>query len=78
METAKWVGPIESPVSGVIDEVNEELKERPTLINDDPYGRGWIALLRPSNIDEDLKRLIKGGTQEAIEWYKSEIKSRLK
>ena len=78
IETAKWVGPLESPVSGVVDEVNEELKANPSLLNEDPYGRGWLAVLKPENLNADLKNLVKGGTPEAIEWYRSEIKSRLK
>jgi len=78
IETAKWVGPLESPISGVIEEVNEELKSNPGLLNEDPYGRGWLAVLKPSNLDEELKKLIKGGTSEAVEWYKNEIKSRVK
>ncbi|MCS7139135.1 MAG: glycine cleavage system protein H [Candidatus Nezhaarchaeota archaeon] len=78
IETAKWVGPLESPISGIIDEVNEELKSNPALLNEDPYGKGWIAILKPLNVDEELKSLVKGGTPEAIEWYKAEIKSRVK
>ncbi|RLF12265.1 MAG: glycine cleavage system protein H [Thermoprotei archaeon] len=78
IETAKWVGPLESPISGTIVEVNMELRSNPSLLNEDPYGKGWIALLAPSNLEEELKKLIKGGTQEAVEWYKSEVKNRLK
>lgn len=38
-----------SPVSGTIIEVNEELSEAPEIINEDPYGRGWIAVIRIDN-----------------------------
>jgi len=78
METGKWVGSIESPVSGIIVELNEELKAKPGVINKDPYGKGWLMTLKPSNLAEDLKGLTWNGNSEAVEWYKSEIKRRVK
>ncbi|MEM2910379.1 MAG: glycine cleavage system protein H [Nitrososphaerota archaeon] len=44
---------LRSPVSGWIVEVNEALRGRPELINEDPYGEGWVAVLRPINYEED-------------------------
>lgn len=75
METTKWVGPIESPISGAIEEVNETLKRKPTLINEDPYGEGWIALLKPTK-PEELETLIHG--EIIVRWYKREIATRVK
>ncbi|MEM3884934.1 MAG: glycine cleavage system protein H [Nitrososphaerota archaeon] len=46
---------LRSPVSGWIVEVNEKLREEPELINEDPYGEGWIAVFRPINYEEDIK-----------------------
>jgi len=46
---------LRSPVSGWIVEVNERLRGRPELINEDPYGEGWIAVLRPINYEEDAR-----------------------
>jgi len=75
LETGKWVGPVESPISGTIDEVNMALRGKPTLINDDPYGEGWVVLLKPTK-PEEIKNLVHG---EAIfEWYKKEIEKRVK
>ena len=48
IESGKWVGPVPSPVNGDIIEINEALAGEPTLVNDDPYGRGWIARLKAS------------------------------
>lgn len=48
---------LRSPVSGWIVGVNDKLKDRPELINEDPYGEGWIALFRPINYEEDIKYL---------------------
>lgn len=73
IESAKWVGPVESPVSGKIVEVNGELRKNPKLIMGDPYGAGWIAVIEPSNLDEDLKNLIRGSDPQAVEWYRSQI-----
>jgi glycine cleavage system H protein len=75
LETGKWVGPVEAPISGTIDEINAALRGKPTLINDDPYGEGWVVLLKPTK-PEEIKNLVHG---EAIfEWYKKEIETRVK
>jgi len=73
IESGKWVGPLRAPLSGKIIELNEEVLKNPSLINEDPYGRGWIALIEPSNLDEELPTLIKGSDREALEnWLKEE------
>lgn len=41
-----------SPVSGKIIEVNEELIETPEIINEDPHGMGWIAVIKIDNTTE--------------------------
>ena len=43
LESGKWVGPVTSPVTGEITEVNEMMKGKPSLINSDPYGEGWFV-----------------------------------
>ena len=58
METGKWVGPLKSPLSGTIVEANEALKTQPKLLNEDPYGKGWLAVLQPSKPDDELKNLM--------------------
>ena len=75
LEATKWVGPVESPISGIIEEINDSLKENPILINNDPYGEGWVALLRPTN-PEELETLVHG--EMTIRWYKREIATRVK
>jgi glycine cleavage system H protein len=39
-------------VSGVVAEVNEDLADSPEIINEDPYGNGWIAVLKLSDPTE--------------------------
>ncbi len=58
VESVKSVSDIFTPVSGRIIEINAELDESPELINEDPYGKGWIAKIQLVNFDEDLKKLL--------------------
>jgi len=58
IETGKWVGPLKSPLSGTVVEVNEALKTQPKLLNEDPYGKGWLVVLQPSKLDDELKNLM--------------------
>ena len=57
VESVKSVSDLYSPLSGKIVEVNENLKDRPQLINEDPYGKGWIVKIELEN-REELKRLL--------------------
>jgi len=55
IESTKTTSSVIAPVSGNIIEVNEELEETPEIINEDPYGKGWIVVVElsePSQIDE--------------------------
>ena len=60
VESGKWVGPVPSPVSGEIAEVNANLVPPPGRINSDPDGAGWVARLRPDNWDADAADLVSG------------------
>lgn len=74
LETAKWVGPLLAPVSGTIVESNEKVLEKPTLVNEDPYGSGWMVVIEPSELDDDLTRCVKGDSLEAVDWMKKDIR----
>jgi glycine cleavage system H protein len=52
IESTKATSAVTSPVSGKIIEVNEELSESPEIINEDPYGKGWIAVIEIENAAE--------------------------
>jgi glycine cleavage system H protein len=67
LESGKWVGPIPAPVSGEIIAFNEALAANPTLVNDDPYGEGWIVKLQPSDPDAEKGDLVTG--QAAIDAF---------
>ena len=45
IESVKVVSAISAPVAGVIIEINEMLTDQPAIINQDPYGAGWIAVI---------------------------------
>jgi len=58
VESVKAVSDVYAPVGGKVVEVNEELLDSPELINDDPYGEGWIAKIEPSSLEADLAKLM--------------------
>ena len=61
LESGKWVGKVFAPFSGEIIETNEELEDSPELINESPYDEGWIAKVKPSDIDGEIGNLMKTG-----------------
>ncbi len=68
LESGKWVGPVTSPISGEIVEVNEVMKANPSLINSDPYGQGWFVRIRPSDWAGESATLLTG--EAAVEAYR--------
>ena len=58
VESVKAVSELYSPVSGEVVERNENLVESPELVNQDPYGAGWIVIVKPSRLPDDLKTLM--------------------
>ena len=52
IEAVKTVSDLFQPVTGTIFEVNETLEDDPELINNDPYGDGWIVKIKMSDISE--------------------------
>tara|TARA_X000001036_G_scaffold361131_1_gene344311 strand:+ start:270 stop:647 length:378 start_codon:yes stop_codon:yes gene_type:complete len=54
-ESVKAASDIYAPISGKIISINEKLEESPELVNESPYGSGWMVLMEPS---EDMSALI--------------------
>lgn len=52
VESVKAASDVYSPVSGKIIAVNEDLEESPSLVNNDPYGDGWLFKLEPEDPEE--------------------------
>lgn len=59
-ESSKWVGPVPNPVGGEVVEVNQAVAGRPSLLNEDPYGEGWIARVRPDDWEAEAADLVTG------------------
>jgi glycine cleavage system H protein len=49
VESGKWVGPAKSAVAGAVVTVNDEMVGKPSLANEDPYGKGWLVILKPTD-----------------------------
>jgi glycine cleavage system H protein len=58
MESGKWVGRIKAPVSGKIVGANEEIEWESALVNQEPYGKGWLAKIEMDSVS-DLVALMK-------------------
>lgn len=77
IETVKVDFSLPSPVKGKIVEVNSILAESPELINQEPYGRGWMAVVQPENLEQDLGRLMTAEAYSALvrQQAEAELKS---
>lgn len=58
LETMKVNVELPSPVTGTIVEINKALELKSELINQDPFGEGWLALIEPTNWEADRTKLL--------------------
>jgi len=65
IQSPKAVSDLYAPVTGEILERNEEALATPELVNEDPYGEGWLVLIRPSDAAE-LDRLLDAKAYEEL------------
>ncbi len=63
IESTKATSAVIAPVSGTIIEVNEKLADSPEIINEDPYGKGWIAVIEMDN-ESEIDDLMDAGDYE--------------
>ncbi len=66
IEVVKTVSDLFLPIGGEILEVNPQLEEHPELVNQDPYGEGWIIKLKPTDASELDDLLDAAGYKEII------------
>jgi len=71
LKREKNAADILSPVSGVIMEVNSRVREVPELANQDPYGNGWLFLIRTPEVKKTMKSLM--AETDSMDWIHSEI-----
>jgi glycine cleavage system H protein len=75
IESAKWVGPFPTPLTGEIVATNEAaFKQDILLANRDPYGAGWLVRLKPARMEEEWPDLLP--QDRAFERYKAKIAER--
>jgi glycine cleavage system H protein len=60
VESGKWVGPAKTAAGGSIVAINDALTATPSLANSDPYGEGWLVVLKPEDWDAVKATLIPG------------------
>lgn len=65
IEVVKTISDLFLPVSGTVLEQNETLADQPELVNQDPYGEGWIIKIKPSE-DADFSQLLDAEAYKAL------------
>jgi glycine cleavage system H protein len=72
LESVKAVSDLVAAVSGTVEEVNEEVQSQPEILNEDPYEKGWLVVVKPSNLQAELANLMD--FDKAVEWHKNQGK----
>ena len=72
LESVKAVSDLVAAVSGTVEEVNAEVRSQPELLNEDPYEKGWLLIVKPTNLQVELANLMD--FDKAVEWHKSQGK----
>lgn len=71
IESARFVGAVRTPITGTLLETNPAIALRPKLVNDSPYGEGWIAKIRPHSLKEELGYL--GDVRSSVRAFRARI-----
>jgi glycine cleavage system H protein len=69
VESVKAVSDLVAPITGEILEVNTEVQSKPELLNEDPYGKAWLLVVKPANLQAELASLMD--FNKAVEWHKT-------
>jgi len=72
LESVKAVSDLVAAVSGTIRGVNAEVRSKPEILNEDPYLKGWLILVKPANLQAELANLMD--FDKAVEWHKNQGK----
>lgn len=72
LESVKAVSDLVAAVSGTVEEVNEEVQSQPEILNEDPYEKGWLLMVKPANLKAELANLMD--FDKAVEWHKNQGK----
>tara|TARA_Y100001949_G_C15806784_1_gene251690 strand:- start:51 stop:485 length:435 start_codon:yes stop_codon:yes gene_type:complete len=71
VEAAKMTGDLYAPISGIVIEINETVLQNPLLVNEQPYEKGWLVKIEPTNWDEESKAMVSG--ENIPKWVDREI-----
>ena len=71
MEAAKMTGELIAPVSGIVIEKNDRVLQNPLLVNEEPYGNGWLIKIEPTNWEEESEAMVSG--DKLPDWVEQEI-----
>ena len=74
VESVKAVSDLIAAVSGIIEEVNEEVKSKPETLNEDPYNKGWLVIVKPANLQAELPNLMDFNA--TVEWHKAQAQAK--
>jgi len=74
LESVKAVSDLVAAVSGAIEEVNDEVQSKPETLNEDPYVKGWLIVVKASNLEAELANLMD--FNKAVEWHKAQAQSK--
>jgi glycine cleavage system H protein len=69
VESVKAVSDLIAPITGEILEVNQEVQSKPELLNEDPYDKAWLLIVKPTNLQAELASLMD--FNKASEWHKT-------
>lgn len=72
VESVKAAGDVYVPMSGEVVAVNETLEDSPELVNEDPFGDGWLARIKPTDMDEWDELLDVEAYKEVVEEEQAE------
>ncbi len=74
LESVKAVSDLVAAASGTVLEVNEEVQSKPETLNEDPYIKGWLIVIKPSNLQAELANLMN--FDKAVEWHKAQTQTK--
>ena len=66
VESVKAVSEVYSPISGEVVEVNQKLADAPELVNQQPYGEGWLILMKPLKLKDEAGSMLSAKDYEEL------------
>ena len=74
LESVKAVSDLVAAISGTIEEVNAEVQSKPETLNEDPYVKGWLLIVKPTNLQAELPNLMDFNA--TVEWHKAQAQAK--